>query len=166
MDCMTTCPMMMLLTWSAYWPRNASRSPPSPSQIGDFCFAQLDSGSDPGVGDHHRIANGFPAKLKFLRGSQWSCVRCISYEEIRKQAQEALFLLSFQLLRGHFVLGKGNVDRRGRGSHLENRGQQWLIVSQTDPDVRRCPNRESVGGNGDLVISRLRGGKAWKARLG
>src|ERR1700722_18300122 len=74
------------------------------AKFGIFVAPELESRTDPGVGDHYRIANGFPAEMKFLRSSQWSCVRCIANEEIRKEAQKALFLLSFQLLRGTFLL--------------------------------------------------------------
>jgi len=44
----------------------------------------LNSRTDPGVDEHDRIGDGFPTEVKFLRGSQWSRVRCIADEEIRK----------------------------------------------------------------------------------
>src|SRR5579872_1492277 len=86
----------------------------------------LDSRCNPSRHYTHRIKNGLPTELKFLRGSQWRRIRFITDEVVRKYAEQALLLLGFQLLRRELMLRETNIHLGGCRRHLQyGRRQRW-----------------------------------------
>src|SRR6202167_253813 len=63
----------------------------------------LDSRGNRAGQDSGRIEDGLPAELKFLRGIQRRRIRVIGNEVVRKNPQQALLLLRFQLLHREFL---------------------------------------------------------------